>query len=329
LLDRPEVRQTDGMESDVLADTLHGFGMSGVFYAVSELAAPWGIAMPPLPGTMVFHLLTYGAAVIEVERERVEVRPGDLLLVPHGRGHTILDVDGSPPTPLFDLPRVEQTERYERVRVTGDGDRTELVCGAVSFTGLGVGRLVRSLPPVIMVARDEDSGWQRAALEVIAAESRHPQPGSDVVTARLADVLVVQAVRAWLEAAAPDRGWVAGLRDPLLGRALSAFHADPAAPWSLDSLARTAGMSRSAFAARFTDLMGETAIGYVTAWRMDLAARLVAEQSLPLSRVAERVGYRSEAAFNRAFRRAHGQTPGAFARRRTAFLDRVDVPVPG
>lgn len=312
----------------MLAETLHEFGMSGVFYAVSELAAPWGIAMPPMPGTMVFHLLTFGAAVIEVDGALVDVRPGDLLLVPHGTGHAILDAAGSAATPLFDLPRVEQTERYERVRVDGDGDRSELVCGAVSFTGLGVGRLVRSLPPVLLVGRDEDSGWQRAALDVIAAESRHPQPGSDVVTARLADVLVVQAVRAWLESAAPDRGWVAGLRDPLLGRALAAFHADPAAPWSLDSLARTAGMSRSAFAARFTNLLGETAMGYVTTWRMDLAARLVREQALPLARVAERVGYRSEAAFNRAFRRAHGQTPGAFARRGTTFLDRVELPLP-
>ena len=115
----------------------------------------------------------------------------------------------------------------------------------------------------------------------------------------------------------PRTGWVAGLRDPSLGRALSAFHADSADPWTLESLARTAGLSRSAFAARFTQVMGETAIGYVTSWRMDLAARLVREQSLPLSRVAEHVGYRSEAAFNRAFRRAHGMTPGVFARRGT------------
>lgn len=315
-----------GMEADVLDEALHEFGMSGVFYAVSELAAPWGIAMPPMPGTMVFHLLTYGDAVIEVGETRVRVRPGDLLLVTHGTGHAILDQAGSTPTPLFELPRVEQTDRYERISLPGDGARSELICGAVSFTGVGVGRLVRSLPPVLLVGRDEDSPWQRAALEVIAAESRRPQPGSDVVTARLADVLVVQAVRSWLESAAPDRGWVAGLRDPLLGRALSAFHADPAGQWSLESLARTAGMSRSAFAARFTDLVGETAIGYVTAWRMDLAARLVREQSLPLSRVAERVGYRSEAAFNRAFRRVHGLTPGAFARRGTTFLDRVEVP---
>ena len=167
-----------------------------------------------------------------------------------------------------------------------------------------------------------------AALDLIGAESRSPRPGSDVVTARLADVLVVQAVRSWLESAAPDRGWVAGLRDPVLGRALSAFHADPAAPWSLESLAQSAGLSRSAFAARFADLMREAPMGYVTAWRMDLAARLVREGALPLSRIAERVGYRSEAAFNRAFRRAHGITPGAIARRGTTFLDSVSVPAP-
>jgi len=316
------------MDADVLDGALHEFGMSGVFYAVSELPAPWGIAMPPMPGTMIFHLLTYGAAVIEVEGTWVAVRPGDLLLVAHGTGHAILDDPGSTPVPLFDLPRIEQTDRYERIRLSGSGARSELVCGAVGFTGLGVERLVRSLPPVLLVGRDEDSGWQRAALDVIAAESRRPRPGSDLVTARLADVLVVQAVRSWLESSVPDRGWVAALRDPSLGRALSAFHADPAHPWSLETLARTAGLSRSAFAARFTLLMGETAIGYVTSWRMDLAARLVREQSLPLSRVAERVGYRSEAAFNRAFRRAHGVTPGVFARRGPTFLDRVELPAP-
>jgi AraC-like DNA-binding protein len=284
--------------------------------------------MPPLPGTMIFHLLTVGEAVIEVDGTRVAVRPGDLVLVPHGTGHVILDQPDSTPTPLFDLPRVEQTDRYERVRLPGNGARTELICGAVSFTGLGAGRLVRSLPPVLLLGWAENTGWQRAALDLIGAESRRPQPGSDVVTARLADVLVVQAVRTWLASAAPDRGGVAGLRDPVLGRALSAFHADPAQPWSLESLARAAGLSRSAFAARFTDLMGETPMSYVTAWRMDLAARLVQERSLPLSRVAQRVGYRSEAAFNRAFRRAHGLTPGAFARRGSAFLDRVTVPAP-
>ncbi|NHC47577.1 AraC family transcriptional regulator [Motilibacter aurantiacus] len=317
------------MVGNVLDAALQEFGMTGVFYAVSSVPAPWGIALPPMPSVMVFHLLTRGEAVIEVEGERARVRPGDLLLVPHGTGHTISDAPGSVTVPLFDLPRVEQTDRYERICLPGDGPRTELVCGAVSFTGLGVERLVRSLPPVLHVGRDEDSAWQRAALDVIAAESRHPRPGSDLMTARLADVLVVQAVRSWLASTDPDRGWVAGLRDPSLGRALSAFHAEPAKPWSVESLAGEAGLSRSAFAARFTDVMGETAMGYVTSWRMDVAARLVREQSLSLSRVAERVGYRSEAAFNRAFRRAHGVTPGSYARRDRSFPEQAHLVGPG
>lgn len=307
----------------MLTETLIDFGMSGVFYAVSELAAPWGIAMPPLPGTMVFHLVTQGELVLEVDGETTRMTSGDVVLVPHGTGHVILDAPGSDATPLFDLPRKEAGERYERIRVPGPGATTGLVCGAVSFSGLGVARLVRSLPPVLAAGRGAEAAWVRAAFEIIAVESRSPRPGSDVVTARLADILVVQAVRAWLESTSADRGWVAGLRDPLLGRALAAFHADPGAPWSLASLANEAGMSRSAFAARFRDLVGEPPMAYVTAWRMDVAARLVREEDLPLARVAERVGYQSEAAFNRAFRRAHGLTPGVFARRGTTFIDRV------
>ncbi|QBR92969.1 AraC family transcriptional regulator [Nocardioides euryhalodurans] len=314
------------MERDLLSETLTDFGMTGVFYAASELAAPWGIALPPMPGTIVFHLVTDGELVLDVDGETTRMTAGDIVLVPHGTGHAITDAPGSRTTPLFDLPRDEVGERYERLRIPGPGPRTELVCGAVSFTGVGVARLLRSLPAVLPAGRGEDAAWMRAAFEVIGAESRQSRPGSDVVTARLADILVVQVVRSWLESATPDRGWLAGLRDPLLGRALAAFHAEPGAPWTLASLAGEAGMSRSAFAARFSDRLGEPPMAYVTAWRMDLAARLVREEALPLARVAERVGYQSEAAFNRAFRRAHGVTPGAFARRGPAFLDLVPGP---
>ena len=311
------------MDEDVLTRTLTDFGMRGVFTAASELAAPWGIAIPPMPGTVVFHLVTSGALVLDVGGSTTPMTAGDLVLVPHGTGHAVLDAPGSAATPLFDLPRTELGERYERLRIDGPGARTDLVCGAVSFTGLGVGRLVRSLPPVLHAGHGEDTAWMRAAFEVIRDESRRPRPGSDVITARLADVLVVQVVRSWLESGAPDRGWVAGLRDPLLGRALASFHAEPGAPWTLAALAREAGMSRSAFAVRFRDLLGEPPMAYVTTWRMDLAGRLLREEQLPLARVAERVGYSSEAAFHRAFRRAHHLTPGAFARRRDAFADHV------
>ena len=314
------------MTDDVLSDTLHDFGMSGVLYAASEMAAPWGIDIPPMPGTMIFHLLTRGSAVIEVAGERVPLEPGSVMLVPHGTGHAILDAPDSPATPLFDLPREEVGERYERIRLEGPGEISEFLCGAVRFTGLGVTRLLQALPPTLVAAPD-DAAWMRASFGLIADESRNPRPGSDLVTARLADVLVVQAIRAWVGSASPDRGWVAGLRDPQVGRALAAFHAQPDLAWSLESLARVAGVSRSGFAARFTEIMDEPAMTYVTAWRMALAARLVREERLPLTRVAARVGYQSDAAFSRAFRRAHGVTPGVYARRGEETRDALDVPV--
>ena len=166
----------------MLTETLHDFGMTGVFYAVSELAAPWGIEMPSMPGTLVFHLVTRGELVLEVEGETTRMAAGDVVLVPHGTGHAILDTPGSATTPLFDLPREELSERHERIRLAGPGPVTELVCGAVSFTGLGVARLVRGLPPVLAAGRGADAAWVRAAFDVIGAESRSPRPGSDVVT---------------------------------------------------------------------------------------------------------------------------------------------------
>jgi len=310
--------------TDPLSRTLADLEMSGVFYAVSELAAPWGIEMPPLPGTIVFHLVTRGRMVCTVGDTVTEVQPGVVLLVPHGRGHAIADAADSALTPLFSLPRTEVGKRYERIVVPGSGQVTELVCGAVSFSGLAASRLMSGLPAVLEVGEGLDPGWVAAAFSLMAEESRHNRPGSDAVTARIADVLVIHAVRAWLRQS-PGSGWVSALRDPRIGAALDAVHDDPGAPWTLITLADRAHLSRSAFAARFTTLLGEPPMSYVTAWRMDLAARLVREADLPLARVAEQVGYRSESSFNRAFRRAHGLTPGSYARRGTAFVDHVDL----
>lgn len=318
--------------SDVLDRTLADLGLSGVFYAASELAGPWGIAMPPMPGTMMFHLVVRGRAVVALEDREHVIRPGQVLLVPHGTGHAIAGAAGNPLTPLFELPRTETGDRFERIVVPGAGEVTELLCGAVSLSGLAASRLVRSLPPVLQIGAGLDPAWVGAAFGLIAAECRTPRPGADMITARLADILVVQAVRAWLDGAGqdgvagPGGGWIAAVRDPALGAVLEAVHADPGADWTLARLAGLAHLSRSTFAARFTVLVGEPPMTYVTAWRMDLAARLVRDTELSLARVAERVGYRSEASFNRAFRRALGVTPGAFARRGAAFADRVDLP---
>ena len=302
------------MTDDVLTEALGQFGMTGVFYCVSELRAPWGIDLPPMPGTVMFHLVAAGSAVLEVDGERVVMGPGDLALVPHGTGHVGYSDDDAPRTPLFEVPRLEQTDRFERIEIDGGGEPTTLVCGALEFTDLAVGRLMASLPALLHAAGDR-TAWLRSTIGLMAEEARSPLAGSAVVTTRLADVLVVHAVREWLRTSAPERGWVAAVRDPHLGRAVRAFHAAPERPWDLPALAAEAQLSRSAFAAHFAAVLGETPMAYVASWRMDLAAQLVEAGALSLGAVAERVGYRSEAAFNRAFRRAHGCTPGAWRRR--------------
>jgi AraC-like DNA-binding protein len=299
--------------ADVLDETLAHFGMTGVFYAVSELTAPWGIGIPPIRDTVMFHLLTEGESfVVTVEGTQATVPAGELVLVPHGAGHVVGSDAGEPGVPLWNLPREEITERYERMRIDGGGAPARLICGAVEFTDLAVGRLMASLPALLVA--DQHDAWLRSTVEVMAAECRTVAPGSAVVTARLADVLVVRAIRDWLRRERPARGWLAGLRDPHLGRSLAAFQAAPERAWDLPALAAEAGLSRSAFAARFTDVLGEPPMAVVASWRMDLAAKLLEDGELSAGRVAARVGYTSEAAFNRAFQRVKGVTPGRWRR---------------
>jgi AraC-like DNA-binding protein len=177
--------------------------------------------------------------------------------------------------------------------------------------------LVGILPPLLDIeAADEPrASWMRDIFRLMAAEARAFQPGGEAVITRLADVLVIQALRAWIETAPAARtGWLGALQDPQIGRALSLIHRDPARPWTVASLARELAMSRSAFAARFTQLVDEPAMGYLTRWRMQLAQHALQTEGATAAELATRLGYQSEAAFARAFKRVMGLPPGAVKR---------------
>lgn len=175
-----------------------------------------------------------------------------------------------------------------------------------------VENLLALFPKVLQIdALDDESGWLQSTLRFIAREARELKPGGETVITRLADILVIQMIRSWIDSASrSDRGWLAALRDEQIGRALVLIHREPQGPWTVASLARAVNMSRSAFSARFTDLVGQPAMQYLTTWRMQLAQRLLRETTLPLSALSYRVGYRSEAAFSRAFKRVVGFAPG-------------------
>jgi AraC-like DNA-binding protein len=304
--------------SDPLAEALHFLRMNGAFYCRSELTAPWGMTMMAMPGYMWFHVVTAGRVWLEAgDDEGRLLQPGDLGLVPHGEGHVLRSEPGVPAPGVLDLERVEVSERYEVLRHGGGGAPTTLICGAVRFDHPAARNLVEILPPIMHLeaASTPQLDWMQSTLRLMAAEAHELRPGSEAVITRLGDILVIQAIRSWLETdPAAKTGWLGALQDEQIGRAIALIHRDPARNWTVASLADELAMSRSAFAARFTELVDEPAMQYVTRWRMQVAVSALRNDGATVGELASRLGYRSEAAFARAFKRVIGVPPGAVKR---------------
>ncbi|WP_363796498.1 AraC family transcriptional regulator [Lysobacter firmicutimachus] len=303
---------------DPLGEALHSLRMSGAFYCSSEFSEPWGLALPAMPQCLMLHVVTEGECWLELDgRTPLRLRPFDLLLVPHGLGHRLCSRPGVLATPLFDLPRAHAGERYEVIRLGGGGAPARLLCAVVRFDHPAAQRLIGLLPKVVHVDRDDANGgprsdWLRSTLRFVATEARELRPGSETVITRLADILVIQAIRTWIERDPAARsGWLGALQDRQIGRAIAQIHREPARAWTLAAMAQVAAMSRSAFAARFHQLVGEPAMQYLARWRMHVALTWLREGDRAIADIAEQLGYQSEAAFSRAFKRVLGITPGA------------------
>lgn len=304
--------------SDPLGEVLHMLRLTGTLYCRAEMSAPWGIIMPELIDSMMFVIVTSGHGWLQMgEGEPLLVQQGSMVLLPHGASYRLLSEPGAAAEPLFDIPVEKVSDRYEIMRHGGGGAITRATSGVVQFDSVAAKRLVSLLPPVLRVdAWDGEAGdWLRSSLSLIAREASAMRPGGETVMTRLADILVIQAIRAWLDRAPEaNLGWLAALRDRQLGRALALMHRQPERDWSLAALAGEAGMSRSAFSARFTDMVGQPAAQYLAQWRLHLARAQLLESHEPVGVVARRAGYRSEAAFGRAFKQFFGIAPGAARR---------------
>ena len=249
---------------------------------------------------------------LDVDGEQRLVRAGDLVLVPHGKGHRAWGSEQAPTPNVLDLPHDYVTEQYAVLRHGGGGERTNLICGGVRLEHPAARHLVASLPAVIHIesARSTRADWMRATLELMAEETQHARPGGDAVVSRLCDIVVIQAIRTWIERdPAAQTGWLGALRDEYVGGAIARIHRDPAREWTVATLAAEVAMSRSAFAARFTELVGEPAMRYVTRWRMYVALDRLEHTDLGVAAIGAEVGYDSEAAFSRAFKRVIGVPP--------------------
>ncbi len=306
--------------ADPVGEALQFLRINGTFYCRSEFTAPWGLELPPMNRSLMMHVVTSGRCWLEVPGSPPRLlNAGHLALIPHVDGHRMSSQLGVPTTSLCDVTRAHQTGRYELIRMGGGGEPANLVCSVFQYDHPAAEHLVQLLPRVIVVdaCKAPHSDWMHSTLRLMEAEAREMCPASATVVTRLSDILVIQAVRCWIfQEPAAQTGWLGALRDPQIGRTVARIHREPEHPWTLESLAAESAMSRSAFAARFTELVGEPAMHYVARWRMLTALTWLREGDSTVGEIARRLNYESEAAFNRAFRRFLGITPGSA--RRTA-----------
>ncbi len=301
--------------ADPLGEALHPLRMSGTFYCRSVLTAPWGATLPPMADHLWFHVVTSGECRLETpDSAPVMLRAGDVALVPHGTGHALRSEAGAIAPSVLDLPQEFLHDRYSVLHHGSGGAETTLVCGAVQVDTPAARGVVAQLPPVLHVRASPRTEWMQATVGLVTTESRHLRPGGAAVITRLSDVLVIQAIRSWLESDPQARtGRLGALRDPQIGRALAMVTREPERDWTVASLAARVPMSRSAFAARFTALVGEPVLAHLTRRRMELAVDRLRDGGT-VAEVAGTLGYRSEAAFSRAFKRVTGTTPGTTRR---------------
>jgi AraC-like DNA-binding protein len=330
---------------DVLSDVLRVVRLtSGVFFT-ARFSSPWSIESPPsdqlarilnlrAESIALFHMLVEGRCWVSVEGHApLEMEAFDVIIFPHGDAHVMTSQRGVRPLPIRSLlPPLSQ--EIPQLDHGGGGEPTRFVCGYLNCDQR-FNPLIGALPTMLYVCGRENArnvkpatvetetrpgvvpvdadGWLASTLRHTVEEAAGAHPGSSAMVVRLTELLYVEVLREYMQQLPSGHtGWLAGVRDPEVGRALRLLHARPERPWTVEELAHEVGVSRSGLAQRFTELTGESPMRYLTSWRMQLAKHLILQASLPIAEVAERVGYESEAAFNRAFKRHVGEPPATW-----------------
>jgi len=308
-----ESGRTYGMSaarSDVLSEVLTLIRLRGELVYTAQLGAPWGIRFAAGPAH--FHYVQEGAAWVRPHvGEALLARAGDLVLLPHGQGHSIVDEPDTPAEAIDALASHCFDRDSLTMRVGGPGAATRLVGGFFGFEGRPLPAIMSALPHVIHIPRSEAGAppWLAAISHFLVDEARVPDPGSSLMISRLIDLLVIRALRSWAASQTRRAGWLAGLGEERISRALSAMHADPFRRWTVNELAEIALLSRSLFAERFAATVGEPPLHYLARWRLTIAADLLRSGGMKVTEAAQRVGYASDAAFSRAFKAHFGYAP--------------------
>jgi AraC-like DNA-binding protein len=312
----------DATGTDVLADVLDSLKLRGQIFCRCELSAPWALAFAAGDFSH-FHVIERGTCWLRLQdqSDAVAFEAGDLLLVLRGHGYQLSDDPQTPPIPLTNLIGNSRGGLHAVLRHGGGGEAVNLICGAFDFGSPSARSFLSVLPEWIRVQRHKREGneWLDATIRFLTRETQRRDIGAAAIITSLIDVLFVEAIRTWLKEQPPGTaGWLGALRDPSIGTALGLIHQAPEKRWTVPALSAAVGLSRSPFAAKFTELVGESPMAYLKRWRLQLGARLLRDAGVALSSVAERVSYESTAGFSRAFTREFGTTPGRWQRSRGA-----------
>ncbi len=322
------------MTTDVLSDVLRAVRLTGAVYFDFELSSPWVAEAPPskeiaskvMPGAervIEYHVVARGSCWGQADgHEPIRLEEGDLIVFPQGDAHVMSSAPGMRAVP--DLTMFARgSKSLPLVYELGGGgpERTRVVCGFLGCDDRPYNPLLAALPRVIHLSASgpgATTGWLGTLLNIAVGESGSARAGGENVLARLSELMFVEAIRRYLDSLPSDRlGWLAAVRDPVVGQALAALHSQPREAWTVERLARFAGLSRSVFAERFTDMVGQPPMQYLALWRMQVASRLLRDGGAVAS-VADAVGYDSEAAFSRAFKKLVGQAPAGWRKRQPA-----------
>jgi len=315
---------------DALSETLRVVHLVGAIFINARFTAPWCYQSPPAdmaapilePGAervVIFHLITEGECFVDMgDGQPQRLAAGDAILFPQGDAHRMCSEPSVPPAtkgkPLAEI----LARRPRQLQYGGGGAPTKLVCGYLACSSRLAQMLLAGLPPLVKVSlRGSNAGiWLEASVRYALTEARSPRPGGAGVLAKLAEVLFIEVLRLYMNEQGHEgrTGWLAGVGDRIVGAALNAMHKNPAHAWTLDELAHEAGTSRSVLAERFQHLVGSSPIQYLTQWRMLLAANMLSRSNAPLISIAQDVGYQTDTAFSRAFRREYGAPPAAWRR---------------
>jgi AraC-like DNA-binding protein len=285
--------------------------LQGELVFSADLNHPWGLRFEP--GSAYFFVVLEGSLTAQVGSEAaVKAIAGDLVMLPRGVGHILSDGSDAAAANASDLMREQFTTDRLGLRHGGNGEQTKVIAGAFHFESAAVPWVVSALPAVIHIEKSggQTGGWLEGLAYFMMMEAQTVHPGSSVMISRLIDVLIIRVIRTWAQTKNPgDTGWMGALADPRISRALKAIHDDPFRRWSVADLASAVGMSRSAFAERFSLLVKEAPLAYQNRWRLTLAHGLLRQSNARVSDVARQVGYDSDAAFSRAFKAQFGIPP--------------------